>query len=139
MRFSSVKRWTRMKCKSSSLRKAIMKTVPKFFGITTLMFTLANVHADTCPPLGVEVWMHTADECGPFVEVDPAGRLWTSCDRQTWTQSLAGIPAFLRGATYANRLFVAVGGSYVDKPAVILTSHDNGATWTRRSLSTKAN
>ncbi len=66
------------------------------------------------------------------------GQLESSENKATWTNRPLPIPTFVRGMTYANGLFVAVGGSYVENPGVILTSVD-GITWTRRKSQNKIN
>lgn len=66
------------------------------------------------------------------------GRLQTSENKITWNDLPLVIPTFLRGITYGNGLFVAVGGSYVDEPGVIMTSRD-GHTWIRRNVRNKIN
>jgi hypothetical protein len=48
------------------------------------------------------------------------GRLETSFDSAHWTNYCA-LRRFFRDVTYANALFVAVGGSYFDEPGVIIT------------------
>jgi hypothetical protein len=62
----------------------------------------------------------------------------TSIDRFEWTDRPLGVRTFLRGVTFGNGIFVSVGGSYLDVPAVIFTSRD-GITWVRRSCPAKRN
>ena len=59
------------------------------------------------------------------------GRLQSSPNATTWIERPLAVRTFLRAVTYANGVFVAVGGSYSDEPGIIVTSRD-GATWTRR-------
>lgn len=59
-----------------------------------------------------------------FVAVGSGGIILTSPDGSAWTARLSGSSERLRGVTYANGMFVAVGRD-------ILTSPD-GITWTHR-------
>jgi photosystem II stability/assembly factor-like uncharacterized protein len=66
-----------------------------------------------------------------------SGRLETILDSMHWTNYCA-LRTFFRDVTYANALFVAVGGSYFHEPGVIVTSRD-GLAWTRRHKENKLN
>jgi len=55
-----------------------------------------------------------------------------------WDKVKLPCHTFLRSVAFANGLFVAVGGSYVDVPGLILTTRD-GKTWTRRASKNKIN
>src|SRR5439155_8721492 len=57
-----------------------------------------------------------------------AGRIQTSADGLIWLDRSAAIRTFLRGITYGNGVFVAVGGSHCNGSGVILTSRD-GIAW----------
>jgi hypothetical protein len=49
--------------------------------------------------------------------VDQRGRILTSDDAVIWLVRNLEIKTYVRHAIYANGLFAAVGGSYVDEPA----------------------
>src|ERR1051325_8517479 len=66
------------------------------------------------------------------------GRIETSSDGMNWTERPLTIRTFLRGVTYGNGMFVAVGGSYFDEPGVIVTSRDS-IVWKRRNSRTARN
>ena len=66
------------------------------------------------------------------------GRLQTSVDSTHWTNCSLAVRTFFRAVTHDRGLFVAVGGSYLGEPGVIVTS-TNGLAWTRRSSGTKNN
>jgi hypothetical protein len=61
-----------------------------------------------------------------------SGRIHTSPDGRLWTERPLPFQTFLRDITYAGGMFVAVGGSYMDEPGVIVTS-PNGLHWTRKN------
>ena len=70
---------------------------------------------------------------GTFVAVGDSGTILTSPDGVTWTIRTSGTDSDLFAATYANGIFVVVGGS-TSSPSTggtILTSPD-GVTWTIR-------
>src|ERR1051326_5237934 len=75
---------------------------------------------------------------GIAVAVSQDGKLLTSSNGVDWTEVRLTFKTFLRGITYADGLFVVVGGSYIDQPGVILTSR-NGSSWTLRASGTRAN
>ena len=64
------------------------------------------------------------------VAVCHCGKLLASSDGNSWRRVEPDLPTFFRGVTFAHGLFIAVGGSYVDLPGVILTSTD-GLIWTK--------
>jgi hypothetical protein len=66
------------------------------------------------------------------------GGIETSEDKFIWTERPLLTRTFLRGLAYGHGLFVAVGGSYVDAPGIIVTSRD-GVTWRERKGSGKSN
>jgi hypothetical protein len=66
---------------------------------------------------------------GRFVSVGQDGKLRSSLDGIRWNAVDAPVDDFIRGVTFANGQFVAVGGSFVRRAAVILTS-SNGRCWT---------
>jgi hypothetical protein len=65
------------------------------------------------------------------------GRLFTSNSRGAWRQAAPELRTFFRDVTYAGGQFVAVGGSYMDLPGVIVTSTD-GNQWQIRRGGSKA-
>src|SRR5262245_55563013 len=65
---------------------------------------------------------------GRFVAVNPDGQLQCSGDGVEWQLVSVPINAFVRGVAFGNNQFVAVGGSYVGRPSIILTS-SNGRSW----------
>ena len=67
-----------------------------------------------------------------------SGGIQTSEDKVVWTARPLVTRTFLRGLTYGRGLFVAVGGSYLDAPGVIITSRD-GITWRERKVPGKNN
>ena len=75
---------------------------------------------------------------GRSVAVSHDGKLLTSSNGVDWAEVRLTFKTFLRGITYADGLFVVVGGSYIDQPGVILTSR-NGSSWTLRGSGTRAN
>ena len=66
------------------------------------------------------------------------GRVEVSTNNTAWLERPAGVSTFFRSITYGMGHFVAVGGSYLDEPGVIVTSQD-GMTWVRRHLNNKIN
>lgn len=60
------------------------------------------------------------------------GHIYTSIDRRSWTVRPLPFRTFLRDVTCGKGRFVAVGGSYVDEPGVIVTSED-GLVWRRQN------
>jgi hypothetical protein len=96
-------------------------------------------------PRHVEV---AANECVRFqalashgdvrVAITPHGGLAIARNGDDWTEIRLGFRTFLRSVTWGNGLFVAVGGSYVDVPWVILVSRD-GIHWTRRNRRNRIN
>src|SRR5262245_47158506 len=75
---------------------------------------------------------------GLSLAVSYDGKLLAASNGADWTEVRLRFKTFLRGLTYADGLFVVVGGSYVDQPGVILTSR-NGTSWTLRGAGTRAN
>ena len=67
---------------------------------------------------------------GQFVTVGNGGKIITSPDGTTWTTQTSGTSNNLLGVTYANSLYVAVGGT--TGTGIILTS-PNGITWTSQT------
>ena len=61
------------------------------------------------------------------------GLLLTSPDAVTWTRRTSGTTTALRSAAYNAGTWVVLGNT--DFPATILTSTDNGGTWTNRTTS----
>ena len=74
----------------------------------------------------------TVSNNGVLVRLN-AGQLQASVDATKWTDCRLTAITYLRALTYANGVFIAVGGSYFDEPGVIVTSRD-GVHWNRRSL-----
>jgi mono/diheme cytochrome c family protein len=72
------------------------------------------------------------------VALSTTGALLTAAVGQSWQEVRLPFRTFLRGLTLGHGLFVAVGGSYVDTPGVILTSTD-GARWRVRHAGTGEN
>ncbi len=72
-----------------------------------------------------------------FVAVGNLGRIASSPDGITWNSRTSGTRGALVGVTFANNLFVAVGGNSVQH-GIILTSPD-GVAWTQRSSGTDGN
>jgi len=60
--------------------------------------------------------------------------IWTSTDGITWVQRTGGVGAVLNAAAYGNGIFVIAGVNSTASAAdsKILTSNDNGQTWTAR-------
>ncbi len=67
---------------------------------------------------------------GRFVAVGETGRIYTSTDGTSWTDTVSPVTTSLVSVEYANSLFVATGVS-----GRILTSSD-GIDWTNRSVAT---
>lgn len=84
------------------------------------------------PTVMAETSFTTAASPGGVCARLNAGRIQTSDAGLTWTDRPLVVRTFLRGLTYGNGTFVAVGGSYLDEAGVILTSRDGGA-WVRRN------
>lgn len=74
---------------------------------------------------------------GLFMAITEGNAVNTSPDGITWTNRTTSFGANkIRGITYGNNLFVAVGGTRLDvttATSAIYTSSDNGVTWTIRS------
>lgn len=66
-----------------------------------------------------------------FVLVGRGGTLHCSTDGSDFDAAYVSVTAFIRSVTFADGRFVAVGGSYVGRRSVILTS-ENGRFWTLR-------
>ncbi len=67
---------------------------------------------------------------GVFVAVGETGRIYTSADGTTWTDTVSPVTNTLVSVEYANNQFVVVGAA-----GRILTSSD-GITWVNRTVST---
>ena len=108
------------------------------FFLTAFVFPFHGRSSDSGSAC-VRVSECTGVVAGPnvFVRLD-GGRLQTSVDATHWTNYCAWLRTFFRDVTYANDLFVAVGGSYFDESGVIVTSPD-GMVWTRRASGTAKN
>jgi hypothetical protein len=123
-----------------------MKMLMKLLLLSLAMGGLGNGTAQSVNPLAMSASPKSRAETasnavygkGIYVKVDGRGRIITSSDGIAWNISNLEIKTFLRNATYANGLFVVVGGSYVDEPGVLLTSRD-GVTWFRRKIPVRAN
>ncbi|MBI2949317.1 MAG: hypothetical protein HYY23_16875 [Verrucomicrobia bacterium] len=63
-----------------------------------------------------------------WVALTSGGKLRCSTDGIAWNSAYLPVERFLRGVTYGNGQFVAVGGSYLGGGSVILTSV-NGRSW----------
>jgi hypothetical protein len=74
---------------------------------------------------------------GMVVQVGPGGGVQTSKAGRIRVERL-GVRTFVRSVTFGQRLFVAVGGSYIDVPGAILTSRD-GVNWVRRNAANRMN
>lgn len=61
------------------------------------------------------------------------GRLQSCVDAITWTDCVLPEKTFVRAIAFGRGQLVAVGGSYFDVPASIITSPD-GVHWTRRRI-----
>jgi hypothetical protein len=68
---------------------------------------------------------------GIRVRLSYGGGILVSKDGNTWVEQQLPLHTFLRGLTFGQGVFVAVGGSYIDVPGVIMTSND-GIHWIRR-------
>src|SRR5687768_10804583 len=66
------------------------------------------------------------------------GRLQSCVDAINWTDCVLPVKTFVRAMAFGRGQLVAVGGSYFDVPASIITSRD-GIHWTRRRLQTASN
>jgi photosystem II stability/assembly factor-like uncharacterized protein len=60
--------------------------------------------------------------------VDEPGSILTSSDGTTWSSKTCGSCGYLYGVTYGNSSFVGVGSG-----GRIITSSDNGTSWTERT------
>ena len=63
------------------------------------------------------------------------GRLQSCVDAITWTDCVLPVKTFVRAIAFGQGQVVAVGGSYFDVPASIITSPD-GVHWTRCRIQT---
>jgi len=66
------------------------------------------------------------------------GRLQSCVDAIGWTNCVLPVKTFVRAIAFGHGQVVAVGGSYFDVPAAIITSRD-GVHWTRRRIQTASN
>lgn len=66
------------------------------------------------------------------------GKLMISTNGVGWDEVNLNFSTFFRGVTCGNGLFIAVGGSFVDEPGVILTSRDS-KSWIRRAAGNRVN
>jgi len=66
------------------------------------------------------------------------GRLQSCADAITWTDCVLPVKTFVRAIAFGHGQVVAVGGSYFDVPAAIITS-PNARNWTRRPVRTTSN
>ena len=66
------------------------------------------------------------------------GRLQSCVDAITWTDCVLPVKTFVRAIAFGHGQVVAVGGSYFDVPASILTSTD-ALNWTSRRIQTASN
>jgi hypothetical protein len=66
------------------------------------------------------------------------GRLQSCVDAISWTNCVLPVKTFVRAIAFGGGQVVAVGGSYFDVPASIVTSRD-GVHWIRRPLRTASN
>src|SRR5438445_98702 len=73
-----------------------------------------------------------------FVAINQKGGIVTSTDGVQWSTCQLNARTFMRGVACGQGLFVAVGGSYVDVPGVIMTSTD-GITWIPKKSGTRKN
>ena len=73
---------------------------------------------------------------GRFVAVGSDGKLHYSSDGIEWHSVFLPVNDFIRGVTFGNGQFVAVGGAYASRTSIILTSR-NGHHWTVEQCSTK--
>lgn len=80
----------------------------------------------------------TIAQAGRYVSLNAVGSLCISHDGKTWREVTLPFRTFLRDLTTGDGLFVAVGGSYVDTPGVILTSRD-GVRWRVRQAGQREN
>lgn len=66
------------------------------------------------------------------------GVLYSSVNGAIWKERSLPFKTFLRGIARGHHLWVAVGGSYLDEPAVIVTSRD-GIRWIRQQAPCRNN
>ena len=66
------------------------------------------------------------------------GRLQSCVDVISWTNCVVPVKTFVRAIAFGHGQVVAVGGSYFDMPATIITSPD-ALSWTRRRIRTTSN
>jgi hypothetical protein len=66
------------------------------------------------------------------------GRLQSCVDAITWSDCVLPVKTFVRAIAFGHGQVVAVGGSYFDVPAAIITS-PNALNWTRRPIRTTSN
>ncbi len=131
------------KFRNEHFKSTVMKTTLKtsaFIGLTALSaFCYGNTAAQSLPKDSAPVPCDAKDSPsrhkqlasgnGRVVSVGHDGKLRCSADVTEWQSVYVPVDAFIRGVTFGDGKFVAVGGSYSSRTSIILTS-SNGRRWT---------
>ena len=106
--------------------------------MAALVFVCSSAGQDpiTKDALSHAITIESAQLSGGVVHVRiKDGRLQSCADAITWTNCLLPVKTFVRAVAFGCGRVVAVGGSYFDTPASIITSSD-GVRWTRCRIQT---
>jgi photosystem II stability/assembly factor-like uncharacterized protein len=106
--------------------------------VAVLVFVFPSAAQDriTEDALSHAITIESAQPSGGVVHVRiKDGRLQSCGDAIAWTNCLLPVKTFVRAIAFGYGQVVAVGGSYFDAPASIITSRD-GVHWTRCRIQT---